>query len=195
MKFKLRVFIPLLFIIIFSVGAFYFQSQRSQNPASNNVGNSNVQGGEESVSITSTECNILSLIPNIAPSPPTQGFINMAAAGTVSAHVGYELDLILVVDTSGNNIDPNIKLDCGVWTKGNVKYAHTCVREEGDPDSTTWSIEANNIKADLKSLTDWENNTIDRDLLTHVRATIVITSQAKEFPQLPPPVDQLFYCK
>jgi len=194
MKFKLWVFIPLLFIIIFSVGAFYFQSQRSQNPASNSVGNPNVQGGEESVSITSTECNILSLIPNIAPSPPTQGIIHMAAAGTASGYVGHEVDLILVVD-AGTNIDSKIKLDCGAWKKGMIGKESTCVREEGDPDSTTWSIEANNIQVDLQSLNDWKDrpNTAN---LTSVHATIVITeaSQIRVSP-LVLPASQLFHCE
>lgn len=38
MKFKLWVFIPLLFIIIFSIGAFYFKSQNSQTVIDNNAG-------------------------------------------------------------------------------------------------------------------------------------------------------------
>jgi len=196
MKFNRRVFIPFFIIIVFSVGAFYFfQFQRPQDPANNNIGNSDVQGGEESVSIISSACNIVTIIPEPHGFPSTRGLIHMAAAGTASGPIGYEVDLILVSGAETNQ-DSTIKLDCGAWAKGMIGEESTCVREEGDPDSTTWSIEANSLETGLERLNDWRDSPNSANL-TSVHAVIVPTEALIDRTHIPqfPDSEQLFHCK
>lgn len=86
-----------------------------------------------SVHITNYTCDVISR----REINPEMGIVRVQASGDAAA-IGTT-DILLSMPSWAE------EFDCGVWHKEPDTYAKTCIRMEGDPETTTWSASSGDI--------------------------------------------------
>ncbi len=73
--------------------------------------------------------------------------VRVISNGTAGGPVGARLELPLLVWSTD-------KFDCGAWTHKTgalIAVGHTCIREEGQPETTDWTVDTEGDECPLKN--------------------------------------------